>query len=778
MKKTTFLCLFLSSGVMAENSDLTGKLVNENNTGLNQAIIKIKHGDGQAVTSSDGSFVIPSVPEGTLELDIEISNSQHFHTKINHDGQSVVINLAAMSLDEMVVSSMPLEHNTLEMTTPVAIINEDELVLSRGTSIDQTLNGIPGVHSGSFGIGAGQIVIRGQQGPRVAVLNNNHTLQDASRVSPDHWVTTEPMLAQQVEVLKGPATLLYGGGAIGGVVNVIDGVIPTRRIAGIEGAVEGRLSDDALNERAAVLSLDAGLSPNLMAHFSYFNTQTNDYEIPGFAESRILHEAEGHDDHDHDDDDGGEEEAFGILENSSTDSDGTQLGLSWVTDRGHWGVSFRDFNRSYGLPGHSHEHHDEDHDDDHGDDHGDHDDDHDHEEVHHEEVRLILDKRVLAFEGVHAFSGGGMINQFKTHYTDTDYSHVEFEGGENGTVFDNQASEFRFELTHHEWAGFKGIMGFQHSQRDFSAIGEEAFILPSTTDSWSVFLIEERDFEHWHAEFGLRYEDQNVETALFNDIDDQALSVSLGANFQINDHWSLPINVSSAQRLPTAEELFSNQGDAPELIPHLATSLIEIGDINLEQETAINLDIGLKYRSEHVRFNFAWFYNQIDDFIFLRDSGTSFEDTPIFDYAQQNSTFTGFEADVEYLLDVGNSQWGLQLFADTIDAELNTGDSVPRIPSDRFGMRIQWSHGPWSAGLKHTHVMKQNDVAALELPTNGYDLLNFNINWLHQGSRCETLLFLQGSNLLNEEVRDHASFIKDVAPKPGRSITAGFRLMF
>ena len=518
-----------------------------------------------------------------------------------------------------------------------------------------------------------------------------------------------------------------------------------------------------MGEQAAVVSLSAGLTDNIMTHLSYFNTQTDDYEIPGSAESRALHESESHDDAD----EVFENEA-GVLENSAVDADGLNVGFSYLTDRGYWGFSYADFNRNYGIPGHAH--HEEE---------GDHAGENEHEEEEEELVRIDLDKSVFNIKGLHQFTEGSFVSQLRSHYSQTDYQHIELEGDEIGTVFDNQADEFRLELTHGVVGGFEGVWGLQWTQRDFFALGEEAYILPSETQITSLFLIEERDFSSWHGEFGLRLDDQSVSTQAFNDLNDTALSLSLGATYDLNEQWTLPINLASAQRLPTAEEYFSNQGGAQTLIPHLATASIEIGNPDLEQETANNFDIGLKYRNQGFSFNVALFYNQIDDYIFLRDSGDTVDELPVFNYTQQNATFKGFETDASYQFDDRfNNQWDVRLFADGTTAKLNTGEYVPRIPANRIGFELNWLRGPWSLGLNHTHVAAQKDLAAFELTTPSYDLLDFSANWIHFGNRMETLVFIKGKNLLDEEIRDHASFVKDIAPRPGRSISAGFRLTF
>lgn len=774
MKYLTFIALILAQLSHAQDdlADFNGQIIDNQNKKISNALIKIHGASLETKTNQAGEFSFQDLAKGSYELDIEISRSKHYNTTINHDGQLALINISTLKLDDLVVTANPLEHNQLRMTTPVEILSEQDLVLDRGLSIDQTLNRITGVNSGSFGVGAGQVVIRGQQGPRVTILNNNVTNQDAASVSPDHWITTEPLLATQVEVLKGPGTLLYGGGAVGGVVNVVDDIIPTEKLEGISGGVEGRFSDSTLGEQTGVFTINGALSDEWMGHFSYFNSQTDDYEIPGFAESEILHESEEeHEEEEHDEEREGED--FGLLENSSMESDGFNVGLSRVTDRGYWGISYSDYNRNYGIPGHEHghEHDEEEHDEE----------EHDEEEHDEEEeiVRIDLDKSVFNIRGLHRFDNDSFIRQFRTHYSNTDYMHVELEGDEIGTLFDNQADEFRLELTHGTVGGFEGVWGFQWSNRDFSALGEEAYILPTETQIWSLFLIEERDFDNWHAEFGLRYDNQTVESDLFPDYDDDALSISLGATFDLTNQWTLPVNITSASRLATAEELFSNQPLGGELVPHLATDAIEIGNLDLTHEVSNNFDIGLKYRNNGWRFNASFFYNQLDDYIFLRNTGEEEDETRIFVYAQQNATFTGYEADLGYQFEDGfNNQWDFRVFTDGVEAELNTGENVPRIPSNRYGFEVNWNRGSWNVGINHTHVTDQDDVANFELPTEGYDLLDLNINWVHYHDRFETLVFLRADNLLDEEIREHSSFIKDIAPRPGRSISAGFRLTF
>lgn len=721
-------------------------------------------------TTSDeqGYFDFADLVTGAYDLDIKVDNQHHYNFTATFDLNRQIFELSELQLDDLVVSAHPLDHNQLRMTMPVEIIDEDQLVMNRSLSIDQTVNQVAGIQSGSFGTGAGQVVIRGQQGPRVSVLSNGISNQDAAAVSPDHWVSSESLLATQVEVIKGPATLLYGGGAVGGLVNVVDQSIATSPYDGFSGAFEGRLSDSALDERAGVLTLNAPLSDDLMAHLSYFYNETDNYDIPGFAESRylrdLMHEQEPH----------GDEEAaheYGQLNNSAVRSSGLQAGLSWLTDNGYWGVSWQNFDRKYGIPGHSHL--DQDH-----DDHGETKQQHDEQMHDAHRVWIDLDKQAVQVRGLHRFADG-FFTQLKTHYGYTDYQHIEYDNGNPETTYSNEGHQWRFELNHKHRFGFDGVWGLDWSTSDFSALGHEAYIVPSNTDKLGLFLLEERQFGDLHWELGVRADHQKITTDLFPDNSETAFSFSTGFNLKLSEQFSLPIHLSSAQRLPTAEELYSNQSDIDELIPHLATGSFEVGNPNLQAEVSNNFDIGLKYRYQQWAANVNLFYNQMDDFIFLAYTGHMIDDWPIYQYKQQNTTFKGFEADVAYSFDDAfNNQWKIKLFTDATTAKLNSGDYVPRIPANRFGVSTDWWRGAWSAQLKTIRVNKQDNLAFGELPTDAYTQVDFNLNRLQITANNEWLWFIKVNNLLDEDIRDHASFIKDSAPRPGRSITAGLRLIF
>jgi len=757
-------CLVATTSLAAEQG-ISGQLLLKQKP-VKQADIYIHSKDLKSTSDAQGYFNFIELTPGDYDLDIKADPQHHYNVTISFTEKTQIIELSELVLDDLVVSAHPLDHNQLRMTMPVEIIDEDQLVMNRSLSIDQTVNQVAGIQSGSFGAGAGQVVIRGQQGPRVSVLSNGISNQDAAAVSPDHWVSSESLLATQVEVIKGPATLLYGGGAVGGLVNVVDQSIATAPYDGFNGAFEGRLSDSALDERAGVLSLNAPLSDRFMAHVSYFYNETDDYEIPGFAESHYLRDlmhAEG----EHGDEHEEEADEYGRLANSAVRSSGLQTGLSWLNDNGYWGISFQNFDRKYGIPGHSHleEEHDE---------------PIEHEEEAHDDHRvwIDLDKQAFQVRGLHRFDGG-FFKQIKSHYGYTDYQHIEFDNGHPATTYSNEGHQMRLELNHQHRFGFEGVWGLAWSSSDFSALGDEAYVVPATTDKLGLFVLEERQFGDLHWELGVRADRQQISTDLFPNHSETALSFSTGFNVKLSEQFNLPIHLSSAQRLPTAEELYSNQSNVDELVPHLATGAFEVGNPNLNAEVSNNFDIGLKYRSEQWSANANIFYNQMDDFIFLAYSGQVVEDWPVYQYRQQNATFKGFEADVAYSFDdTFNNQWRIKLFTDTTEAKLNSGDYVPRIPANRLGMSADWWRGSWSAQFKAIRVNKQDNLARGELPTDAYTQVDLNLNRLQITANNEWLWFIKANNLLDEDIRDHASFIKDKAPRPGRSITAGVRVSF
>ncbi|MBW3550758.1 MAG: TonB-dependent receptor, partial [Proteobacteria bacterium] len=543
----------------------------------------------------------------------------------------------ATDLDAVVVRASPLARTAEDLARPVEVLAGERLDAAKASSLGETVNKLPGVQSSYFGPGVGRPVIRGFDGARVQVLSDGLSSGDVSTVSVDHAVTVEPFLANQIEVLKGPATLLYGSGAIGGAVNVVDGRIPElTTLQPLEGRAELR-AGTVNDERTGMVRLDGtSASGNLVFHFDALHRETGDYEIPGFAESAALLASEG---------ETPDPDEQGVLPNSALRTDSGALGLSWVGDRGFIGVGASLFNTRYGVPGHAeHEEHGDEDEEEHEEE---------EEESHGEEgaVRIVMDQRRSEIRGGLNDLGtlGGALQSLRVKLANTVYTHTEFEGDEVGTVFDNDSIEARMELVHQPLAGWDGALGAQFSQRDFLAIGAEAFVPGSESRDAGVFWIGERRlFDGANGggamvELGARHDRNRVDvddaTAIGPDRAFETLSASAALRWNFSEPFHVSIGLDRAQRSPTAEELYSNG-------LHVATGSIELGDPRLGVETANRAEFGLHWHTGPLRIGAQLYHVRFDDFVYLADTGLVEDGLPVRSWTQDDARFNGAEAEV------------------------------------------------------------------------------------------------------------------------------------
>lgn len=676
-------------------------------------------------------------------------------------------------LEEIIVRAHPLSAEGLAQ--PVAVLTGSELRRALAPSIGETLQGLPGVHSASFGQAVGRPVIRGLAGPRVRVMEDRIDSLDVSVSSPDHMTMVEPFTASSIEVLKGPSTLLYGTGAIGGVVDVHTGRIPHEVPEQLSSSLEIRGTDNA-NQESASGRVDGGFG-KIAFHADGFYRTADEYEIPGFAESaaqRALEEAEeihgDHGDEEHDED----EEAFGTLPGSQLQAQGGAIGASYVGERGFFGLSVSSYDAEYGLPGHSHAHsHDDEHGDEHDDDHGDeHEDDHD---SHGEEEMppvLELEQTRIDLEGGldSPFSGVQSIN-FRMGYND--YEHVEVEGeGEAGTRFATEAWESRVEVRHDQIFGFDGAAGIQLSNREFSALGDEAFVPPVDTRTLGVFYVGQRQFGDLALEAGVRYENVDHDPTTGRSRSFDLGAASLGAIKPLGDRWELSGQLDFSSRAPVAEELYSNG-------PHLATQTFEIGDPDLNEEVAGNLSANLTYRSEVLTLSLSAFATQFSDFIYEENTGLELDELPVLQWAQQDATFRGLEGDLVWeALRFSGGTLAVNAGFDTVQGRFDNGTNrdVPRISPQRWRLGASANWNALRADITWLRVNDQDDHALNELPTDGYDDLRLHIGYMVNVGSSVVEVFVNGRNLTDDEQRLHTSFIKDFAPQPGRTIEGGIRV--
>ena len=660
-------------------------------------------------------------------------------------------------LDEIIVSATPLARTVEKLAQPTGVVAGDELARKQAESIGETLANQPGVSSTYFGPVASRPVIRGQYGERVRVLSNSLDALDASALSEDHAVSIDSILADRIEIIRGPATLLYGSGAAGGLVNIVDSRIHERPLDGpVSGAV-ALGSASATGKQSGAIKFAAG-TENVVANFDWFRRDTDDVEIPGFAESAILRELE---EHEHEEEEG-EEEVFGRIENTSSETEGRSASVTFLGDSGFVGFTFSGYDSGYGIPGHHH-HHEEGEEE---------------EEEHHEEegemVSIGLKQERFDLKGRLDFGGG--LEHIKFRVARNDYGHTEFEGDEIGTVFDTDGTDIRIEAKHGLFGGFEGAVGVQYKLIDFAAIGDEAFVPSSETEQASLFIFEELALsDTWILQGSARVESQRIAADMLPNYDGSAWGASVGAIWSANDFLTLSGNLALTERHPNATELFADG-------PHLAVQRYERGTVTqglgmLDKEKSTNVDLTLRGRFDRTEFSVTGFVNNIDDYILLSPTNEIEDELQVFDYMQTDVELAGFEA--EFLVDIAETSFGhlhARVFGDYVRGKEKSGGNLPRIPPLRVGGGLHLSGDKIDASIEASRYSDQDKIADNELPTDGYTMTSAQVSY--RFNEPNILVFLRGTNLGNEDARRHTSPLKDIAPLPGRSVHLGMRWNF
>jgi len=580
-------------------------------------------------------------------------------------------------------------------------------------------------------------------------------------------IAAEPAQAERIEVLRGASLLRYGSSGSGGIINVIDGRIPTELPEdGIDGAVRiGASTVD--NGREAAGSLDFGAG-NLVLHLDGTIKETDNFKIPGFAESarlRALEEAEEEEHEDEDDDEHGheeEEEAFGRLENSQTKSTSLTGGVSYVGSRGHIGFAVSKFDSDYGIPGgHGHEEEEEHHDDEEDEDHDE--DEHQEEEEGEEMVTIDLDQTRFDVNGAFEFDGPIEKVQFFGGYAD--YKHTEFEApGEVGTVFTNEGYEARIEAIQRENNGWAAAYGVQLRNRDFSAIGEEAFVPPTKTKQIGIYTFHKKELGNIHLEGAARFENTKQENSVTNqDLDFDLFSVSAGGDVHMSDAVRIGGTIFRTERAPTTEELFSNG-------PHLATEQFEVGDPTLSKETATGVEAALRFRDNGRFLTLNAFYTDYSDYIYETETGEEEDGLDVFQFLGEDASFKGFEVQAGTpLAEIGNFTLKADALAEYVRAKTDSGN-LPRIPPLSVLTGIEADSERLTFRAELDYAATQNKIDTLEIPTDDYALVNLFATWRAPMDAQDVRLSLSVLNLLDDDARQHTSFLKDSVPLPGRNV--------
>ena len=617
-----------------------------------------------------------------------------------------------------------------QILTPAKVLSGDELRNKEGSSLGETLSHELGVSTSGFGAGASRPIIRGLEGSRVKILQNGMSVSDVSGLSNDHAVAAESSTARQIEILRGPAALLYGSGAIGGLVNVVNDRIPTVLEKTPTGEAEAKYGT-ADRSKSAAVSVDASAGP-IGFHVDANARRAENYQIPGY---RILDDPTS---------------AYGRLPLSFTHQNSVGFGASYIEHWGHVGASVSSMNNKYGIPTV------------------------DGSQIDQSQTRYDIDALVNrpapAFETL----------KFKLGYTD--YKHSELNLSDvPQTNFKNRSLESRFELTHEPIAGWHGTFGVQTENTNFSALnagtGGPDTVPVTRSTSTAAFLVEEHEFGPVHLNAGIRAESVKRQPVSAQERTFNLLSYSVGGLWNFMPGYSIGATASVAQRAPAADELYSGG-------PHDATGTFDIGNPNFNKETSHNIELTLQKTTGEYRWKANVFNNRVKNFVFGQVAGNTVDadGNPGGDFRQRifsqgAATIRGAEAEVSYnLRGEGLSARG---FADTSRGTLDNAGSLPLQPATRFGADLGYRKGPLRAGVSLIHALKQDRLATFESSaTNSYTQMDGNVGYTQRVGGADLTYFAVARNLLNQDIRLSTSLLKDVSPLPGRSLMVGVRTRF
>ena len=718
--------------------------------------------------------------------------------------------------------------NPSSIINPLYVIDGSEIEDDATTSLGEAVDSYLGVSIADYGAAVGQPIIRGMSGPRVKILKNGMVNRDVSGLGVDHLNDIDLNDIAQIEIVKGPSSLLYANGTIGGIINVVDNCIAEGNydkqefIAGLETQSVNDGDVQHLNYKNNI----AGFNVN----FGYKNSEFGNFDIPDGA---VMHDEdhEGHDEHE-------EEEELSYIENSDLEIESTKFGISRAGDWGYFGVSVDNLESIYGIPYHGEhgdEHGDEhdDHDDDHGDDHDDHaDDDHDDDDHgdEHEGERIFstTDSESLTVKGLYNLNGN-LVNSVTYNYRDTDYTLTEAHAEEEGhdeheeeeheehapTVFSNDATEYGaiFDLSNDN---FIQKISLNFVDEDSSIVGEEAFMNPANNEEFTIGYFMSADLDNFYLDAGFRI-DQIDRTGSVTDedhgdidyysIDDDTNSFALSLGRDLSDSLDVNFGFSSVERLPSVIELFMNG-------PHMATGRLETGNPNLNSETSNNFDITFNFDNGDFYAYASFYINDVDNYITLMDELDDHDDHDDdhgdehgdddhdddhgddhgdddhddhaehanlihADYVQEDAEFRGYEFEFGRTFSLGSGDLTLSFGRDDVNAEFSDGHNVPRINPSRNIYSLSYVENDWVFKLSLKDVEKQNDIGEGESVTDSYQMLNTRLTkTFNLSGPGELKVSIFGSNLLDEVARNHSSFVKKQVPLAGRNYGAKFSYKF
>ena len=648
-------------------------------------------------------------------------------------------------LETLTSQAHPLVQTAADFAVADQVIEQKSLK-ERAPTIGDALADELGVYSNQYGSGSSRPVIRGQDGPRVKVLQHASETADVSSLSPDHAVTVDPILAKQIEIIRGPSTLLYSAGTVGGLVNVTDQKIPTSMPEkGLEGTAGLRYNSGS-DEKLASAGATVALGSQFALRVEGSKREANDYIAPNY-----FHEHEG------------ELEKERRIGNTFAKGETVSVGGSWIGERGFAGIAYTNRQDQYGLPGHSHEYEsctvsgnlligcgEEDYGDE------------------HETgpwVDLKSERYDFRTEILNPLAG---FEKLRAHASYTDYQHDEIEGDSVATTFKSKSYDARLEMVHQPIADWEGVVGVQYNQQKLDITGEESILEPTKTQKWSVFGLEHKQWNDFHFELGSRVDHQTIDIESDRkDYDDHAVSYSGAVNWMFAPNYKLSLVGSHQERLPLAQELYADG-------KHLATNTYERGNENLDVEKSNNLELGFHYDTDKIDYHVHIYHNWYDNYIYAQ-TAYRYENFRLVDYTQDKARFYGTEAEASYAL---NDVYKMSVFGDYVRGKIDN-ENAPRVPAGRLGTKVNANFSnTWSGTAEYYHVFEQDRIASYETETEGYNMVNLGFAYNGQYMQGNDYrVYFKANNLLDETVYSHTSFLSTI-PQVGRNFTVGLDFSF
>ena len=716
----------------------------------------------------------------------------------------LTLNIYADDVEEVVLTSALTSQSASDLKDPLHVVDGDDVATGGIQSLGETVDELLGVHAADFGAAVGQPVVRGMSGSRVRVLENGVVVRDVAALGPDHINDVNLLNTQQIEVVKGPSSLLYANGGAGGVINVVDNSIATTDFTKRTISV-GAETQSVNNGEAKNFSYENNVS-GFNVTFAASDSLFENYELPGGA----LYPEEHHDE-DHSDSEGDEEHdeaSLKFLENSDVENTYTKFGVSRTGDWGYVGFSYSDNEGVMGVPFHVEAH-------------GEHDDDHaesedEHDEHEGERIFSQIDSNKFDIKGSFNTNGYSLVNKVDFSFRDSSYSHLEGHAEEEGhdedhseseedghgheepTLFETDATEFGliFDVGSDDVTR-KVVVNI--AEQDSSIIGEEAFMQPVSTEETTMGYFVARDFGSYRLDYGFRYDDISRSGSVAHHDEDHAedeegeleyynqnlntLSYALNFDQDFSENLSVNLGLSSFERAPDVVELFMNG-------PHLATGRFEMGNPNLDTETSNNVDITFNYQKDNMYATFAYYQNSVSNYIYLKDeehdedhhdSEGEEEHGGLMhaEFVQEDASLEGYEFEVGSTHQLANGTLDLSFGRDVVEGTLDAGGFIPRMAPSRNFYSASYSESDYtfSAVLKdvadHDNVAEENETM-----TEGYKMLNLKLVKDYQIGKANLRVAAFANNALDQVARNSTSFVKDAVPLPGRNVGLSIRLTY